>query len=292
MKTINQKHHMSRLRTRKYLAAILMLCGFLGCLAGPLLACDPDPPCEGDADCDTGEECCGATCITECDNVDCMECDEFSEACVECPDQNNPYCSFGACRECRLGHILDCPLCHECRNLGDCVHNCDLSVCYYPNFCDTSSACFCVRCEIDYQCRGESVCHTCVDNDCVGCASSTPWCKESDGTCINCDSASAGDCSVTDEDIGFDADDCVSDWAGNGQCRGGPGGHIAAWDQLSSTDEDATGPNTEDADGCAIVQHVSCKNILVDPLQLEFDCVPDYPTLTTENMGTHEICPP
>lgn len=271
MKAINQTHHMSRLGTRKYLAGILMLCGFLICLAGPLPACEPDPPCDDDSDCTPLQECCGGECITECDGLDCMECDGTSGECEsDCTDPNEPNCHLGLCVECE--DILDCALCEECVGY-ECVHNCDSSVCSWPNFCSTGG-CTCVRCEIDHQCNIEGACHTCVDSECVGCASPTPWCRESDGTCINCDSASAGDCSVTDEDVGFDADDCVPHLAGIGQCYGG-GGDIQTWDQVSSTDEDATGPNTEDIDGCATVHYWKCMNYF-EGLQeggLSYDCI-------------------
>ena len=83
MKAINQTHRMTRLRTRKYLAAILMLCGLLNCLTGALLACNPDPPCDDGDDCTAGQECCAGTCITACDSSECEECNETSGYCED-----------------------------------------------------------------------------------------------------------------------------------------------------------------------------------------------------------------
>ena len=82
MKAINEKHYMSRLCRRKNSAAVLMLCGFLICLAGPLLACVEGEPCDDSDGCNEGLECCAGICITECDS-DCEVCDEVSGTCEE-----------------------------------------------------------------------------------------------------------------------------------------------------------------------------------------------------------------
>ncbi len=271
-------------------------CGTCGeCIGGPACYCSSDESlCNLYCDeCDTSgpdtyncyddDSLCGANCL-DCREGQCVD---------ECSDPNRPYCVANVCKQCR--YTTDCPGCHTC-SLGNCVHSCDLSICGWPWFCDTEYSCFCVRCEIDYQCNSEGPCPVCSGGECVGCTPPNSWCRESDDTCINCDPNPAGDCNVTDEDIGFDANDCVSDVAGNGQCHGGVGGHIAAWDQLSSTHEDATGPNTVDVAGCANVHHISCKNLLIGfhdqpPYPPLFDCVPDLASDTTENMGTHEECP-
>ncbi len=90
--------------------------------------------------CSTGQECCGGTCITECDSSDCMECDPDSNTCVsECSDPNKPHCYLRACVQCR--NILDCALCETCE-YNRCKHPCD--DCVWPKYC--GAACTCVEC--------------------------------------------------------------------------------------------------------------------------------------------------
>jgi len=110
-----------------------------------------------------------------------------------------------------------------------------------------------------------------------------------DGTC--CDTACDEDCTVTDDDVGFDPDDCVKNIAGAGQCTGGWGPFIAAYDQCS-TDSHANGPGTVDVDGCADVTYCQCHTILVGitPAGPEWDCLLDFEVIT-DNMGTHDECP-
>ena len=109
-----------------------------------------------------------------------------------------------------------------------------------------------------------------------------------DGTC--CDTASAGDCSVTDEDVGYDADDCIRDLPGAGQCRGGWGTFIAEWSQ-TSTHGNAIGPGTVDVAGCADVEYTECVTIFIGIGEGHwFDCL-WLPMVHTDNMGTHDECP-
>ena len=121
-------------------------------------------------------------------------------------------------------------------------------------------------------------------------------CCDANEVCVGvtcCDTASAVDCSVTDEDIGYDENDCVQNVAGAGQCLGGWGYHIAAYDQ-SSTHENAIGPGTVDVAGCADVTYARCMTVLVGiskdgPV---FECWLDIASGNiTENMGTHDECP-
>ena len=105
-----------------------------------------------------------------------------------------------------------------------------------------------------------------------------------------CNTASTGDCSVTDEDVGYDEDDCVRNMAGAGQCTGGWGYHIIAYEQ-SSTHENATGPGTVDVAGCAEVKYTRCQTIFIGlDKGYWWDCI-WWRTEHTQNMGTHDECP-
>lgn len=135
------------------------------------------------------------------------------------------------------------------------------------------------------KCTGE--CSNCIDAECDD---DNALCEPGDvcvdGTCCDTDCYEA--CSVTDDDVGYDPDDCVSNIAGAGQCTGGWGPFISSYTQ-SSTHYHAAGPGTVGVDGCADVTYARCKTIVVS-LEPGFDCI-ILPGLLTDNMGTHEECP-
>lgn len=91
---------------------------------------DPNDPNSPGGDCNYDWQCTGGCQVCRDGNCE--------NRCLE-----EEYCVSGACVECR--NMLDCPICHDCDLLGECVHNCDS--CIYPEYC---AGCNCRECSYDY----------------------------------------------------------------------------------------------------------------------------------------------
>jgi hypothetical protein len=203
--------------------------------------------------------------------------------CVDDDKCGGSVCCDGTC--CSAGQCCDDGV---CVGITECSGNkcCKEGVCVALEGCES-----CIDGEVEddkSKCTGE--CNNCID---AVCDDDNALCDPGDvcvdGTC--CDTASAGNCTVTDDDVGYEPDDCVENVAGAGQCTGGWGPFISSYTQ-SSTNQNAAGPGIVDVDGCANVTYAKCKTILVslDPSGHVFECI-ILPGLTTENMGTHDECP-
>lgn len=239
--------------------------------------------CEGIACYDSVDEmCCGNGDGTVCDKVG--ECCDESGCVTTCP--GSKCCDRGTCvSSCPTGKCCDDGV---CVGIAECSGNtcCDEGVCVALEGCES-----CIDDEVEddkSKCTGE--CNNCIDAECdddSGLCDPGDVCV--DGTC--CDTASAGSCTVTDDDVGYDPDDCVENVAGAGQCTGGLGYHIASYSQCS-TEENAAGPGTVDVDGCSVVTYSQCHTVLIsiDPRGHVFACFP-HDEMTTVNMGTHDECP-
>ena len=112
------------------------------------LQCDGAGGCE--SDCTAGQECCGISCITECDTDLCLKCDGAGGCESDCTAGQE--CCGGTCiTECEADNCESC-------NEGSCEDWCALGL-----HCDGNGKCVCWE---DSDC-GLDEC--CVDDDCVSC---------------------------------------------------------------------------------------------------------------------------
>lgn len=296
--------------------------------------CSNSRVCCGGTCCTPGYTCCGSNCcVSDCCSESHACCGNIGQVCCDgltcynsstekccgngngtvCPNEKTCCGDFGCC------------LAGQCCNAGGCVDNCPSDKCCSNGTCVTScpgSECCddgqCVsECSGDNCCDGGTCealegCESCIDgvveddkekctgecNNCTDaqCHYDNALCDPGDvcveGTC--CDTASAGGCTVTAADIGYNPTDCDRNYAGAGQCTGGWGHHIAyGWIQ-TPTHQNANGPGTVDVAGCADVTYAQCVTVpeCLDPKGYIWNCVLDFELGNiTDNMGTHDECP-
>ena len=275
------------------------------CLNG---SCDPDcdpaeQECCNDTCCDIGNCCNNTTCCPNSDDVCCTDsgsyCCEFDETCCQ-----GSCCTTGQC--CDDGTcVSSCPT-GECCDDGKCESSCPTGKCCDDGVCVGIAECSGSTCCDDGVCEALEGCESCIDDvvtddkekctgDCKNCIDAE--CEDDsglcdpgdvcvDGTC--CDTASAGDCVVTDEDLDYAPENCLPQ--PGGQCKGGSGTYIAyGWEQ-TPTHQDQTGPGTVSISGCAEVTYATCTTYWDGGFGWE--CLLDEDLGNQKkNFGTHEECP-
>lgn len=184
--------------------------------------------------------------------------------------------------------MSSCPT-DKCCDDGVCVGICSGSMCCDEGVCEALEGCeSCIDGEVEddkSKCTGE--CNNCIDAECdddSGLCDPGDVCV--DGTC--CDTASAGNCFVTAEDLDYAPENCLP--LPGGQCAGGPGSHIAVGWEQAPTHQDQEGPGTVDVDGCADVTYAQCTTYWDGGFG--WQCLlDDHLGNITKNFGTHEKCP-
>jgi hypothetical protein len=268
--------------------------------------------------CDPGESCCGPLCcMSGCCSVTGGCCGNIGKECCDgrtCYDPDTEKCcgngegtvcdkAGGECCD-ESGCVTTCPG-SECCDDGTCVSSCPTGQCCDDGVCVGITECSGDTCCDEGVCVALKGCESCIDgeveddkskctgecNNCIDavCDDDNALCDPGDvcvdGTC--CDTASAGDCVVTDEDLDYSPENCLPQ--PGGQCKGGPGYHVAfGWEQ-TSTHQHQTGPGTVDISGCADVIYARCFTVWTAPF---FECLLDEEAGNiTENFGTHDECP-
>ncbi len=233
--------------------------------------------------CDPGESCCSSICcISGCCSVTGACCGITGDECCDdriCYDPATEKCCGNG-----DGHTcLNEQTC--CGDFGCCLASqcCDEGVCEALEGCE--SCINGVTTDDKDKCPGE--CKNCTD---AQCHDDDSLCDPGD-VCVNgtcCDTAWAGNCFVTAEDLDYAPENCLP--LPGGQCGGGPGSHIAVGWEQAPTHQDQEGPGTVDVDGCADVTYAQCTTYWDGGFG--WQCLlDDHLGNITKNFGTHEECP-